>query len=296
MQPQVCSSADNYNNIVPTGFEVLHYFPKRSFQEFAPYNEQLPEYNIMQSYPMAADSMAVNSPGIYCQSCHLSISNGSEVDMALAPPPMEYYQHAPQVTTQSHQLEIGPHAPLYGLPVISKDKVSIIASSVLESNDEDDEHDIPISGKPKRGRLDAQKSFHGQARRYNCNQRNSEGHLCPKKYASPRHLRRHVKTSHSKVCPFRCKVSSCAKNFSRGDNMSDHYWTHIERGGRAGENEKMEMSKLFKILGPREKKLKRKLEKKLSEEPELKRRKMELNLEKRVMKLKQMLDVALAQQ
>jgi hypothetical protein len=41
--------------------------------------------------------------------------------------------------------------------------------------------------------------------------------------------------------------------------MKDHYWTHIERGGRAGKNKKMSMPELFAILGPKEKSLKRKL-------------------------------------
>jgi hypothetical protein len=52
------------------------------------------------------------------------------------------------------------------------------------------------------------------------------------------------------------------KRFSRGDNLRDHYWTHLSRGGRAGVNKKMTLEELKVILGPKEKKLIRRLREK----------------------------------
>jgi hypothetical protein len=40
----------------------------------------------------------------------------------------------------------------------------------------------------------------------------------------------------------------------------------VERGGRIGKNDKMSLGTLIKILGPKEKKLFKKLEKRLAEE------------------------------
>jgi hypothetical protein len=63
--------------------------------------------------------------------------------------------------------------------------------------------------------------------------------------------------------PWKCKVPGCIRPFSRGDNLRDHYFTHIERGGRVGKNRKMEFHELKALLGPKERKLSRKLKLKL---------------------------------
>lgn len=89
------------------------------------------------------------------------------------------------------------------------------------------------------------------------------GTRCDQRFVRPEHLRRHMKTVHGKDCPYLCKVPGCGKSFSRGDNLRDHYWTHIERGGRIGKNKKMSFEELKEILGPKEKKLIRKLKEKL---------------------------------
>ena len=85
---------------------------------------------------------------------------------------------------------------------------------------------------------------------------------CPKRFQRPEHLRRHVRTVHGNDrCHF-CKV--CPKTFSRGDNLRDHYWTHVNRGGRAGKNNKMSIPELKAILGPKERPLIRRLKMKLN--------------------------------
>jgi hypothetical protein len=86
---------------------------------------------------------------------------------------------------------------------------------------------------------------------------------CKQSFARPEHLRRHERTVHSTERPYSCKVPNCKRKFSRGDNLRDHYWTHIQRGGRTGKNEKMSIEQLKEILGPREKKLMRKLRQRL---------------------------------
>ncbi|OAL56413.1 hypothetical protein IQ07DRAFT_581760 [Pyrenochaeta sp. DS3sAY3a] len=85
------------------------------------------------------------------------------------------------------------------------------------------------------------------------------GRVCSQRFVRPEHLRRHVKTVHGSDKNFICKVPQCRRAFSRGDNLRDHYWTHISRGGRAGRNEKMTFNQLRDILGPRERKLTKRL-------------------------------------
>jgi hypothetical protein len=89
---------------------------------------------------------------------------------------------------------------------------------------------------------------------------------CDKSFQRPEHLRRHIKTVHGNERNYRCKVAQCGRAFSRGDNLRDHYWTHIQRGGRAGKNDKMSLVELKAILGPKEKKLLRRLKHRLSEQ------------------------------
>ena len=47
------------------------------------------------------------------------------------------------------------------------------------------------------------------------------------------------------------------------DNLRGHYWTHVERDGRSGTNEKMSLEKLGAILGRKEKRLMQRLKKRL---------------------------------
>jgi hypothetical protein len=89
------------------------------------------------------------------------------------------------------------------------------------------------------------------------------GSRCDQRFVRPEHLRRHMKTTHGTSRPHSCKVPGCEKSFSRGDNLRDHYWTHIQRGGRIGKNQKMSLAELKEILGPKEKKLVRKLKERL---------------------------------
>jgi hypothetical protein len=89
---------------------------------------------------------------------------------------------------------------------------------------------------------------------------------CNRRFARPEHLRRHTNTVHSPLRPHCCKVPNCGKAFSRSDNLRDHYWTHIERGGRTGKNDKMSILELREILGRGEKRLFKKLKKRLADE------------------------------
>ena len=76
--------------------------------------------------------------------------------------------------------------------------------------------------------------------------------MCGKRFVRPEHLRRHKNTVHvpdNDKFPT-CKVPHCRKRFSRGDNLREHYFTHVERGGRASKNIKMELQELKQILGP----------------------------------------------
>lgn len=88
---------------------------------------------------------------------------------------------------------------------------------------------------------------------------------CPKRFQRPEHLRRHIKTVHriglDKINY--CKVPGCRAPFPRSDNFRQHYLTHLTKGKRRGNNEKMSFQRMKEILGPREKQLLRWLRMKL---------------------------------
>lgn len=86
---------------------------------------------------------------------------------------------------------------------------------------------------------------------------------CTSTFVRPEHLRRHVRSKHRPERDFNCKIPECGRQFSRGDNLRDHYWTHLHRGGRAGKNRKFHLHELKAILGPKEKKLLKRLRDKL---------------------------------
>lgn len=92
------------------------------------------------------------------------------------------------------------------------------------------------------------------------------GNTCSQRFVRPEHLRRHVKTVHGTDRDYTCKVPGCNKAFSRGDNLRDHYWTHLNHGGRAGRNDKMSLVELKAILGPKERMLVKRLKMKLKKQ------------------------------
>lgn len=103
----------------------------------------------------------------------------------------------------------------------------------------------------------------------NIQQSETRGHLCnipgcKRAFVRPEHLRRHVRSKHLAERIFPCKIPDCmTAKFTRGDNLRDHYWTHLDRGGRAGKNKKYTLLELREFLGPKEKKLVRRLREKL---------------------------------
>lgn len=105
-----------------------------------------------------------------------------------------------------------------------------------------------------------------QPRNYSCTLPKANGMECGHKFTRPEHLRRHEVScgAHAGKRDHYCKVPNCTtKPFTRGDNLRDHYWTHLERGGRLGKNTKYSFQELKAMLGPKEKKLIRRLKEKL---------------------------------
>ncbi|OAL07186.1 hypothetical protein IQ06DRAFT_8433 [Phaeosphaeriaceae sp. SRC1lsM3a] len=90
---------------------------------------------------------------------------------------------------------------------------------------------------------------------------------CDRRFVRPEHFRRHLRTVHGDQRDYHCKV--CRRAFSRSDNLKDHYWTHVKRGGRRGKNKKYSIEELRAILGSKEKALIRKLKAKLERHKEL---------------------------
>lgn len=110
-----------------------------------------------------------------------------------------------------------------------------------------------------------------ETRGYLCN---SSG--CSSAFVRPEHLRRHIKSKHSGEKEYLCVIPGCSTSaFSRGDNLRDHYWTHLQRGGRSGKNRKYTLQELRAILGPKEKPLIRRLREKLRQHHEKERLKKE---------------------
>lgn len=147
-------------------------------------------------------------------------------------------------------------------------------SSDEESDWDDDESDCSQSGssptksKPKEKAPGISRDrwmiptpvFPTDVRAYACNMTG-----CPQAFGRPEHLRRHVRSKHTDVKDYRCIVPGCSISFSRSDNLRDHYWTHLHRGGRAGKNKKYTLQELKGLLGPKERKLIRKLKRKLQQ-------------------------------
>jgi hypothetical protein len=108
-----------------------------------------------------------------------------------------------------------------------------------------------------------------EPRHYHCHMVEVSSHQrCSSRFLRPEHLSRHIKTVHGSEQPYVCRVPGCNKAFSRGDNLREHYWTHLERGGRVGKNEKMDFLELKAILGPKQKKLARRFKVKLNKHKE----------------------------
>lgn len=91
---------------------------------------------------------------------------------------------------------------------------------------------------------------------------------CTTAFVRPEHLRRHIRSKHNDVKDYHCVVPECNTFFSRGDNLRDHYWTHLQRGGRNGKNRKFTLAELKVVLGPKEKKLVKRLREKLRQHHE----------------------------
>jgi hypothetical protein len=85
------------------------------------------------------------------------------------------------------------------------------------------------------------------------NRRGGSDRLCGKRFKRMEHLKRHMKTAGIHNEPtYSCDIPECKQSFSRRDNLRDHYWTHVYRGGRVGRNKKLSLVELEGILCPHE--------------------------------------------
>ncbi|CBX94196.1 hypothetical protein IAQ61_005339 [Plenodomus lingam] len=192
---------------------------------------------------------------------------------------------APELLLPSQSFPAPDHFDVYNTPDPTKedDSMDDTASESEESNDDDyGESGGSTDGRTSKSRshalmprfmlskwdLSGMSSYNRQqSHSFYCplrGQTDTRGKICNAKFARPEHCRRHVKTVHGDVKEYRCKVQGCERAFSRGDNLRDHYWTHLQRGGRIGKNDKMSLAELKEILGRSEKKLIRKLKQKMA--------------------------------
>jgi hypothetical protein len=198
-------------------------------------------------------------------------------------PPMDYYAQPFLNGTESTLVQSVTDVHLYR-PASTANGASDAGDVLSESDSEDDDSEYD-DGQPRTNQRQSSRTTSSAAvlrlgkwshgsdcfsqpphRHYICPEVAKSGILddsCRQSFARPEHLRRHVRTVHSDERPYACRVPRCGKAFSRGDNLRDHYWTHIQRGGRAGKNHKMSIEELKEILGPRDRKLIKKLRQRL---------------------------------
>jgi hypothetical protein len=157
------------------------------------------------------------------------------------------------------QEDVGPHAGT-SLSFYNVER-DIVARGGTNHDSNDSEHEETLSSSscssesesdsvspPRTRSRNTVSCSHTMPRLYVCPV-NSEGIACTQRFGRLEHLRRHVTTVHDPIKNHRCKVPSCNKSFPRADNLQGHYWSHLERGGRLGTNEKMSLESLKLILG-----------------------------------------------
>ena len=87
---------------------------------------------------------------------------------------------------------------------------------------------------PKRTKGNSRAVISPAAKRLTCTlvtHAGTETIICNKNFLRPEHLKRHMLTVHGERKEWICKLPGCRKCFSRADNLRDHYWTHVDKGG-----------------------------------------------------------------
>ncbi|ORY16801.1 hypothetical protein BCR34DRAFT_556661 [Clohesyomyces aquaticus] len=100
---------------------------------------------------------------------------------------------------------------------------------------------------------------------YPCNWQTPRG-KCTTRFSRIEHLKRHHQAHEGKIWYY-CKVPKCPKRFNRKDNLNDHYFTHVEREGSTGKNDRYSLAYIEKLTKSRQ--LSRKLRQKLRKAQEL---------------------------
>jgi hypothetical protein len=260
----------------------------------SPYTESTSMYHLVdQTLPysvdyMARDSQYIHNPGLSWQP-HLSGDSTSSSQQRLTqqvitswqsrdyvhpslPHNLEYndplfMDHAPSSAPHSGLETYHYCSPIYESTARPIDVISPASSSDTNGNSDSEYNNTKSNSSQCRcshpnWSMVMDDCSYPSALRFVClvTQGDDDGsRACQKRFARPEHLRRHVRTVHESHYNYVCKVPLCLKTFSRSDNLRDHYWTHLERGGRIGKNVKMSLAQLKEILGPNETTLVKKL-------------------------------------
>ena len=108
---------------------------------------------------------------------------------------------------------------------------------------------------PKRAKGNSRAVISPAAKRLTCAlviHAGTETKICNKDFLRPEHLNRHMLTVHGEHKEWICKLPGCQRCFSRADNLSDHYWTHLDKGDGRGRNVKWSLEELKSLLPPDE--------------------------------------------
>ncbi|KAH8692538.1 hypothetical protein GQ44DRAFT_793175 [Phaeosphaeriaceae sp. PMI808] len=167
-----------------------------------------------------------------------------------------------------------PHQPSHSTPIQSLDTESVTTGTTSNRNDLEYEDSDSGNANHNESTMKPNPKIEDWSITVDAFVQSTVGHyVCPlsdvygdpcHRFSRPEHLRRHMNTVHGDEQNHICKVPECKRAFSRGDNLKDHYWTHLKSGSRRGKNKKMSLKELGEVLGREEKQLLERLERKLS--------------------------------
>ncbi|KAI8330955.1 hypothetical protein EDC96DRAFT_527896 [Choanephora cucurbitarum] len=107
------------------------------------------------------------------------------------------------------------------LPVVSSQRMTPSLSSTSSNISLDQQTDKKKTIKKMRKRPEVTHSHAEGTKQFSCDYEN-----CGKVFRRSEHLKRHIKSIHTREKPYECPYGSCGKRFSRTDNLSQHIRIH----------------------------------------------------------------------
>ncbi|KAI8359986.1 hypothetical protein BD560DRAFT_405114 [Blakeslea trispora] len=112
-------------------------------------------------------------------------------------------------------------------PIVSSQRMTPSLSSTSSNSSSLDQCQLPGKKKStakkmrKRTEVACSQPEHQVTKQFSCDYEN-----CGKVFRRSEHLKRHIKSIHTREKPYECPYDSCGKRFSRTDNLSQHIRIH----------------------------------------------------------------------